>query len=202
MAHLPGMIKHRLEPLFAHPVYFTLDKYQVTQDEIEYILSTKEKNSNVSNDKKILVSLINLREWIESKVNIYCLDILKLRSVKPYITQSWINFQEKGKDLHWHNHPNSFISGAFHFQDKESPIVFKNFKNIFTLNPEVEENNVFNSDNISYATEKNSLILFPSSLWHRTETNNNQETRISLAFNTWLKGELGDENDLNKLKVE
>ena len=194
-------MNHRLEPLFAHPVYFVFDEYTVTKDELDYVLSTKDKDVNLSKDKKILVNLSDLRKWIESKINIYCSDILKLKDTEPYITQSWINFQNTGKDLHWHNHPNSFISGVFYFQDGQSSIVFRNFQKIFNLVPRFQEGNVFNSDTISYTTKKNSLILFPSSLWHKTNINNQKETRISLAFNTWLKGDLGNEDDLNELSL-
>ena len=192
-------MSHRLEPLFAYPVYFVHDEYTTTKYEFNYILS---HGDSISQRANALVNLNNLRKWIESKINIYCLDILKLKDVEPYITQSWVNFQKTGKDLHWHSHPNSFISGVFYFQDEQSSIVFRNFQNIFNVLPKFKERNLFNGDSISYTTKKNSLILFPSSLWHKTNINNKKETRISLSFNTWLKGDLGDESQLNKLTLK
>ena len=40
--------------------------------------------------------------------------------------------------------------------------------------------------------EKNQLLLFPSNLFHSVENNQNSETRICLAFNILIKGDLSD----------
>ena len=110
-------MSHRLEPLFAYPVYFVHDEYTTTKDEFNYILS---HGDSISQRANALVNLNNLRKWIESKINIYCLDILKLKDVEPYITQSWLNYTEKDQYHHKHAHPNSIISGVFYINCHES----------------------------------------------------------------------------------
>jgi hypothetical protein len=45
------------------------------------------------------------------------------------------------------------------------------------------------------------LILFPSSLTHMVQTVESEQTRISLAFNTFPVGHVGDEMDLTGLSL-
>jgi ectoine hydroxylase-related dioxygenase (phytanoyl-CoA dioxygenase family) len=45
------------------------------------------------------------------------------------------------------------------------------------------------------------LILFPSHLLHSVDTVTTDETRISLSFNVFFKGELGNEENLNLLNI-
>ena len=45
------------------------------------------------------------------------------------------------------------------------------------------------------------LVLFPSSLAHMVEQTESQDTRISLSFNTFLKGLIGDEPTLTALHL-
>ena len=46
------------------------------------------------------------------------------------------------------------------------------------------------------------LILFPSRLTHMVETVKGEDTRISLSFNTFPVGLVGEEMDLTGLKLE
>jgi hypothetical protein len=41
--------------------------------------------------------------------------------------------------------------------------------------------------------------MFPSSLEHMVETRKGVSTRISLAFNVFIKGKIGDSNNLTEL---
>ena len=45
------------------------------------------------------------------------------------------------------------------------------------------------------------LILFPSNLTHSVPTNESDEERISLSFNTWSAGSLGDIDNLTYLPI-
>ena len=49
--------------------------------------------------------------------------------------------------------------------------------------------------------EDNMLILFPSSIWHSVELNTSSITRVSLSFNTFLKGDISGNNYLADLKL-
>ena len=61
--------------------------------------------------------------------------------------------------------------------------------------------NHWNSESWWFEVETNKLILFPSSLTHMVETVQSDETRISISFNTFLKGTIGDEQSLTELLI-
>ena len=45
------------------------------------------------------------------------------------------------------------------------------------------------------------LLIFPSSLEHSVEKKKGSNLRISLAFNVFIKGNIGKEDDLNDLSL-
>jgi hypothetical protein len=45
------------------------------------------------------------------------------------------------------------------------------------------------------------LILFPSALQHLVSSTTNPETRVSLAFNSFIKGTLSPEDSLSYLNI-
>ena len=145
-----------------------------------------------------------LGEFLLESANKYFQEIYKPKDdVQLYITQSWLNFTEKGGFHHKHAHPNSFISGVFYInadptQDK---IFFFNegYKQISLV---ATEFNLFNSESWWLETGKGYLYLFPSSLSHMVEQVQHEETRISLSFNTFLKGTIGSNHNLTELIVE
>ena len=50
--------------------------------------------------------------------------------------------------------------------------------------------------------KRGELILFPSNLTHSVPTNLGEEERISLSFNTWPKGNMGDIKSLTYLPLD
>lgn len=117
-----------------------------------------------------------------------------------YITQSWINYTKPGEYHHAHTHANSIISGVFYFNalEKEDKIYFmKHGYNQIKIY--AEEYNVFNADKWWLPVKTGDLLLFPSSLPHMVEPVTSDETRISLAFNVFVKGFLGSKENLDEL---
>ena len=49
--------------------------------------------------------------------------------------------------------------------------------------------------------EKGKLLIFPSKLNHSVEPNTKDDLRISLSFNTWLRGEVGKKENSDYLKL-
>jgi hypothetical protein len=62
--------------------------------------------------------------------------------------------------------------------------------------------NVWNSESWWFEVGTEDLVLFPSSLTHMVETVKGEDTRISLSFNTFPVGLVGEEMDLTGLKLE
>ena len=60
---------------------------------------------------------------------------------------------------------------------------------------------MYNSTSWKFNVETNDLVLFPSSLEHSVEKKKGSNLRISLAFNVFIKGNIGKEDDLNDLSL-
>jgi uncharacterized protein (TIGR02466 family) len=145
--------------------------------------------------------IAEIARFCEESVQEYYKEIYAPKyDVKPYITQSWANYTSKGQWHHKHTHSNSFISGVFYVQAQ------KNIDKIFFLKDKYEQiklstdnYNVYNSESWWIGVETGQLVLFPSGLNHMVQTVETDETRISISFNTFLKGYIGDDLDLTGL---
>ena len=58
-----------------------------------------------------------------------------------------------------------------------------------------------NSDTWFFPVKTGDLIMFPSSTTHQVETKQGNNTRISLAFNTFISGLIGEPECLNELNL-
>lgn len=147
--------------------------------------------------------LTKLRDFIETKVSEYFIEVYKPKhKVNLKITQSWTNYTEKGQYHHKHEHPNSFVSGVFYAQaDKEKDKIYFYRNGYQQIKFPPSEWNVWNSESWWFDVGTGNLILFPSSLTHMVETVQNEKTRISLSFNTFPVGQVGDEMDLTGLQL-
>ena len=118
-----------------------------------------------------------------------------------YITQSWINRIEQGGYHHRHTHPNSFISGVLYLQTQEGDhILFEKEDNPqIKVEPTIFER--YNSSSWRVDVKSMDLVLFPSTLMHLVPIKNSKGIRISLSFNTFLKGVLGSQLSCNELAL-
>ena len=120
--------------------------------------------------------------------------------VKAYITQSWVNYTGKGQFHHKHSHKNSYLSGVFYVNAEESvdKIKFYN-EGYLQLDFNPTEWNIRNAKSWWYPVKTGRLIIFPSHLAHSVELKEEPNVRISLSFNTFLKGNLGDNIELSEV---
>ena len=93
------------------------------------------------------------------------------------------------------------ISGVYYIETDESDtITFSTpWPYKLTMSIDSTEYNQWNSDEWWYPTTKNSLLLFPSKLIHHVNQVESDKTRISLAFNTFVKGKIGNGDNLTEL---
>jgi len=203
------MIEPIIHGIFPTPIYISGLGRKLTSKENKFIQKTKRdvyKNdgNTTSNDTYIFNNKIfnTLKKELEVIVQDYFKQILSAKNVTPYITQSWLNYTEKNQFHHKHRHPNSMVSGVFYIDadEKYDGIYFYNDKHSVIV-PEVNEFNTFNSGSWFFPVKTGQLFLFPSSLEHMVETKKGSNTRISLAFNVFVKGSLGETKTLTKLKL-
>lgn len=140
----------------------------------------------------------------------FCLDNVNLfvKSYNPpknflsiYMTQSWINYTSKNQSHHSHYHPNSFVSGVLYLNANKThdKIIFLKNGPKPMLAYTSESFGIFNSEEWFIPVETAMLVLFPSTLYHYVAVNNQPYQRISLSFNTFFKGVLGETDNLTEL---
>ena len=146
--------------------------------------------------------LANIRAFIESKLAKFVKEIMASDD-QLVITQSWLNKAKKGESHHEHVHPNSMVSGVWYPQIHEQlpPIQFRS-RNQRDITLSTKTYNTFNSATFMLPMKRGELILFPSNLTHSVPANQMEEERISLSFNTWPKGNMGDERSLTYLPLD
>jgi uncharacterized protein (TIGR02466 family) len=202
-----------IENLFAIPVYKNKD-YKLNDNEIKIInhicaFSKVNDGKNLTSHERYLFNeydeLKNFKDYCQNQVNYYAHEILKIdKKQKFYITQSWSNLNLPGTFHHNHIHLNSLISAVFFVTGNSSPIIFKRNLNNY-LFPLFEfshtEFNNYNSDSWKIDNTENTLLLFPSSLSHFVPNNQNDFNRISISFNTFVKGTIGFSEQATELKL-
>jgi uncharacterized protein (TIGR02466 family) len=206
------MKEETIHSIFSTPIYISKLNRELTSQELKFIEENKKlflknegnissKNNYILNEKPFL----NLKKELDLKVKNYFEKVISpANNIIPYITQSWLNYTETNQYHHKHEHPNSLVSGVFYINCHEELDKIKFFKkDIYqTIKPEIKNWNVWNSEAWSFVVKTQDIIMFPSSLTHMVENKEGTNTRISLAFNVFIKGTVGDEENLTKLVLK
>lgn len=190
------------------PTAVTFFQYDgITEAETKFLVEQKTRGNTgntTSLDHNILENkeMKKLKQFIEKSLKEYFQNIYQPKhNVKPYITQSWCNYTKKGQFHHKHTHPNSFISGVFYVQaDKTKDKIFFYKDTYKKITIPSKKYNLYNSESWWFETHTNDLIIFPSDIVHMVEKVIGKE-RISLSFNTFLKGYIGENADLTGLHL-
>jgi uncharacterized protein (TIGR02466 family) len=191
--------------IFPTPVYKAV---QPVEKDVLLFCEKQSKSWNqdnkLSHNKEILneTEMKQVKIFIEQHLQNYIDQIWNPKDeVKPFLTQSWLNFTNPGESHHPHTHSNAFISGVYYI--KTLPIDFLNFDRenwfikLYPLNA-----NIYNSHKVSVQVNQGDLLLFPPNIIHGTNKNETDNlTRISLAFNAFIKGDIGSVENLTYLKI-
>ena len=194
--------------VFPIPVYISNLDRPFTKEEMG-IFTTAEKKvvpnaGNITSANNYILNekgMENLKDILTAHVTEY---IKRIHAPKypmvPYITQSWANYTKKNQYHHTHEHPNSFISGVLYINANEAhDKITLHKKGYQQIKPVPTEWNWYNSDSWFYTVKTGMIILFPSGTTHNVETKEGDNKRISLAFNTFFKGTMGENSQLTEL---
>ena len=196
--------------IFPTPIYISKLNREITNKELLFIDKTKSycnKNEGniTSNDNYILNQKVfsKLKEDLYLRVQDYFDKVISpSNNITPYITQSWLNYTETNQYHHKHQHPNSLVSGVFYINCHEEHDKIKFFNDTYkTIKLEIKDWNIWNSESWWFSVKTGDIILFPSSLTHMVETKQGDNTRISLAFNVFIKGTVGNNKNLTELHL-
>lgn len=202
------VVENQMLSLFSIPVGQYKIGQELTKKEMNFFLKQPQRN-NLGNTTSINSYILNrkeltsLRNELENKLQVYFEQVYSSKyDVSLRITQSWVNYTKKGQFHHKHRHSNSFISGVYYIETTDDDRIY--FHNDRIPMIEILPNlwNSWNSKTWWIEAKKGSLVLFPSSLEHNVEVVNTDETRISLSFNTFPIGVMGEEMSLTGLKLE
>jgi len=205
------MNKPTINNLFPTPIYFTNMDRPFTKQELKFVQNQKKhcvRNEGNINTKDNYI--LNRKEFknIKKFLDMACKDYLETiicpkNNIELYITQSWLNYTEENQYHHQHAHPNSAISGVLYFDSniKNDKILFSHPVPYQQIRPETDKEkfNLWNSKTWFFPVETGNLFMFPSSTPHQVETKKGNNTRISLAFNTFYKGTIGLNRGLTEL---
>lgn len=196
--------------LFPIPLGTTRLDRSLTADEQDFIVNKLPFRQNalnwVSEDTYVLnyAPLQNLKIAIQQSVNEYFKDIhIPKSDVSLNITQSWVNITNKGEAHQSHKHWNSMYSGVFYINAVEGidKIYFHHYNSVRDIQVIPEEWNIYNSLSWWIPVKTGDLIIFPSWLYHSVEPVEHEEKRISLSFNTFPSGKLGDFHSSTELII-
>jgi len=190
------------------PTAVTFFRYEGIGSKEKTFLVKQKTKGNTGNTTSIDMNILEnketkkLKQFIEKSLKQYIQNIyVPKNNVEPYITQSWCNYTKEGQFHHKHAHPNSFVSGVFYVQaDRKKDKIYFCKDKYEQIKIPAKEFNSFNSDSWWFETGTNDLVIFPSNLTHMVEKVVGKE-RISLSFNTFLKGYIGEDMDLTGLHI-
>jgi uncharacterized protein (TIGR02466 family) len=206
--NLTTIVEPEISGIFPIPIYTSYMDRLFTSLEIKIFQNAEQKtipnSGNITSTNNYILNepgLESIRNILTAHTSEYIKRIVcPTDPITPYITQSWLNYTKEKEFHHSHEHPNSFISGVLYIDaaDEHDKITFqkKGYQQIKTI---PNEWNVYNSESWSYSVYTGKIILFPSSTPHMVENKGGDNTRISLAFNTFIKGTIGSNRGLTEL---
>ena len=194
--------------IFPTPIYISKLNRELTPLELKFVDKSKKdfykNDGNITSNNNYILNekpFANIKKELDLRVQDYFDKVISpANNITPYITQSWLNYTETNQYHHKHQHPNSLVSGVFYINCDYKFDKIKFFNDTYkTIKPDVKDWNIWNSESWWFSVKTGDVILFPSSLTHMVETKEGTNTRISLAFNVFIKGTVGNNKNLTEL---
>ena len=195
----------RIMDLFPTPLYINnIDAPLINQQKTYLLNLPKILNAGNLRSESGYIFEYPLFAELKKKINEHIKEYVNIvypnTNIDVYITQSWANYTEPNQYHHKHSHPNSFISGVFYVNAIKNEDMIKFYKDLpptFQINH--NQSNNYNSQDVAIFIESGDLVLFPSNFEHDVPPTTSKETRISISFNTFIRGNLGDEDSSTAL---
>ena len=213
-------MKSEIMSLFGTPVAATNINRDFTEDELQFFLEDipmkKYKEHKFHNHPhrsedfclfdNFTDILGNIKTFCEYHLKFYLeeLEGVDTNLAKLRITQSWLNKTKPQEFHHPHCHANSYLSGVLYISclpndgiNFENP--FRKYDNLEFMRERITE---WNSNITFMRVKEGDLIIFPSWIKHSVNINETKDSeRISLSFNTFPVGKLGEYDSATLLEL-
>ena len=202
------IVSHEVYPLFVEPYFRANVAGTITPKQIAFI-----KNLKMVNNMENLISenlyifeepeLRSIKDAVQDVLDIYAREVM-CSPQKLYVTQSWSLTCNSQVGMHGHSHSNSVLSGSLYYCELPSPTASMIFTRHLSyqqidLAPDASKRNVYNTPINRIIPKQDDIILFSSRLTHLVEQNASSVPRHSIAFNSFVKGRLGNYRDVSEL---
>ena len=205
----------RVLPIFCTPVCY--DKFELDLFEIELIkrepfcdgapfdgLSSVNRNILLKYPSLLEVVNIHIKNSLYDKIGLNIVDDIGYK-----IVSSWVNKHPPKHSGNRHAHLNSMFTGVLYIDipDNSGEISFglpmaQPSWITGTINPKVNDYNIYNSKVWTLPTNTGMCIFFPSHLEHWVSVNDSDYDRYTIAFNVMLEGKLfGEHDEVLNIKV-
>jgi uncharacterized protein (TIGR02466 family) len=169
------VINYHIDKVIDRVKFNSTDKWGKT-----HLISTDFSKKGFDDDNLIRdLKLKRLAKEIDYHLKEYC-DEMKVPCLK-YKMNSWFSKFESGSYAHIHNHGDSDISGVYYYKTngEDGKFFFESPNDHLTTSKMYKNRGV----RWEYVPKCGKIILFPGWLKHGVETNNTDNTRISVSFN-------------------
>jgi uncharacterized protein (TIGR02466 family) len=198
------------EAIFPTPVMRTSIGRPFTAEERDFFASKQANpHPNICNTRSADTHVLNAPELQPLRsIVIDCVYQFGRKVISPnpahefYLTQSWLNYTKPGESHHRHHHTNSLISGVLYVSAHREADGISFFRGSMPQIMVTEEGlNWYNAPSWTIPVASGDLVLFPSQLMHGVEQTSGDHIRVSVAFNAFVRGNIGSEESLNSLGI-
>ena len=199
-----------VKPLFAEPYFVTNIRDAISPKQVKFIkaLNMHANQVNQISEELYLLERPELRsiaEAVESALQTFALEVMGIHQ-RLEVTQSWSLKNPPGVGMHGHTHSNSLVSGSLYYAPLPDPpgnMIFERYNDYRQLELAVDQGktNIYNAPRNAVIPKEGDLVLFSSAIQHYVETNNSNEDRHSIAFNTFVRGKIGSFRDVSELEL-
>tara|TARA_B100001057_G_scaffold66410_1_gene60142 strand:- start:1515 stop:1994 length:480 start_codon:yes stop_codon:yes gene_type:complete len=131
-----------------------------------------------------------ITKFIQDQVKIYCRYVginINAVQIEPYLP--WFNVYRKGDFQEFHHHSNTVLSAVYFLygdEKKGAKLYLKKAINDM-INPMQVQPTFLNVDRIHYTPKPGKVVMFRGHVEHAVEQHEDDEPRISLAYNFYAR---------------
>jgi hypothetical protein len=201
---------HEVHALFAEPYFRASIAGAISPEQIAFI-----KNQNMASNQGNQVSenlylleepeLKSIKDAVQEVLDLYASDVMCVPQ-KLYVTQSWSTTYNANVGMGQRSYSHSVFSGSLYYCELPSPPAKTIFLRHDTyqqidLAPDSDKRNIFNTPDSQITPKQDEVFLFSSRLTHLVEPNLSRQPFRAIAFNTFVKGRMGDYRGVSELVI-